>query len=211
MKKTKLTLISVISVGVSNAATLTLEFNQSDITVTGDTPGGSTTIAYNATISGSGTTTTNTGVIQIDDGLGFTASAGFSFVGTTPTSFGPSSGGTVVVAPNFGGFHIANNGIGIPTNGESNGRLRISNGETFRFDVPSGAGYTAEITTFTTEIPTAIDVTIDSSGNFLDALANTNNGSRFSSVTIDFQQVPEPSSTALIGLGCLALVCRRRK
>ena len=159
----------------------------------------------------SGWTATNAGIQDRDDTVGVINTVVFLQGGSSliqEISADPVLGGAIVVGDVFNFSILASNTNASPTVG---------------FDIQNTAGDSliggfqdaAILTDSFSTIP--ISGTVDTASASVFLVIRQNEGGAASSqallddVTLDYTPVPEPSSAALLGLGGLALILRRRK
>ncbi len=208
-----------MTTGLASAATSLIDFGDA---------GGTTAGNWNNMANAGGNSLTNLiddtgaiGTIDLDLDISNASGVGSGFGGTFNAGATPSSPFNIATAYSDGLFDNSGIGIGFAFTelviggvyeitlygGRSN--ANFANG-TVSFSTGSGTGGTLESRTATTFTGTAngsgaltLDV-VDSSG----AVAN---GLNTTVSALSITAVPEPSSTALLGLGGLALILRRRK
>ncbi len=111
---------------------------------------------------------------------------------------GQSLGTGVITMPGIGAFTVTGT---TPASSFINGGVAtINNGQSFSIIYPSNVSYVGALTGASLNV-------VDNGSQ----VTYTSTGNNASASSLTFNQVPEPSSTALLGLGGLALILRRRK
>ncbi len=109
---------------------------------------------------------------------------------------GQNIGSGNIVMPGIGTFTVTGPGTTLV----SGGVATLNNAQSFTVFYPSNVSYVGALI--------GSNINVNDSGTQVQYTA-TANGATAQSLT--FNQVPEPSSTALLGLGGIALILRRRK
>ncbi len=198
--KLKYTLAALAATTLASNAVITVVATTSFETSDNFASGNNQSTAYNITATDSSVWTSTVGTFGGTWAGQALTGAQSSVHGNTSTLTVNAAGSDGVTTVDFSWERFTASTGNIVVESSTDGGATFANTQNFAIAGAAGGGWAAETATFNQTGDVIVRFTIAGTG-----------GVSFDDITVSADVVPEPSSTALLGLGGLALILRRRK